>query len=133
MNRTVALGILALAIFGASADGADYYDAGHNGLVGRYKAENASNDWHEVVISWGVEKEGGPYYWNNKAQRRWLCSAGFISPGGGKERISTLVFPEGAPYAGHVFHIVRDSQGKITHLLEFKPGAKESHQKWLRQ
>ena len=128
MNRRIALVTLALLTAVSFAYGAD---PNFEGLEGKWELDFPKNDWHYIEIT-GATKEGGPFWWNNKAGKRWLVESGFIQPPNNGPRTYTITFGEKSPYPGHTLHLIRDSSGKLTFLKEFKKNSDKGSQTWVR-
>ncbi len=108
----------------------DAWNAAFKGVVGDYEREDSKNEWHRVAIQ--TDPTQGPYVWANGAGRRWLVEAGVRSAPGGKKTFF-LEFPEGTPYPGHTFEIVRDTAGHVTRLIEFYKDEEQPAHAWIRK
>jgi hypothetical protein len=129
MNARIALGTLALLTAVSFAYGAD---PNFEGVEGKWELDFPKSDWHYIEIT-GETKEGGPFWWNNKAGKRWLVESEYIQAPNNGPRTYILSFGDKSPYPGHTLELVRDSDGKLVFLREHKKNAKEAFQTWVRR
>jgi hypothetical protein len=127
MNRRIAMVSLALLTTMSFAYGAD---PNYQGLLTKWETDFPKNDSHYIEITEAKEGQAGPYVCTTKAGKTWPCSAGFIQSPNGGPKTYTITFGEGSPYPGHVLHLVRDSDGRLTFLKQYAKGSDKELQGW---